>query len=907
MVLKPLSKAIGLATLVICPFTFAQSETSSSSDALDCSDDLTAEQREQLNCAVEDNLIEELLVTGSRIRRSNFDGPTNIEVITRDDMFIQGVGQLNDLLDIMAQATGATQGEQYVNSFTPAASSVNFRGLGGNRTLVLLNGYRMPEYPLPYNGESNFFNTSALPYSAVERTDIVNNGASAIYGSDAVAGVVNIFTRKNFDGTEIKADFATTTEGGGDETAFEFITGKTFDKGWVTFAADYRKTDPIYGKDRDWMDSYLDQPIDEPFPTRALLTYDYFSGLYVDPGEQTCVDFGGDYFYANRPGRGNYCGQDSDGEESIQSEQERGNLYLAGEYDLTNDLTAFGTVMYNTTEISQDNFRLWWGGDVLTENFEWLYLQKIFLPEETGSQSIGFEEDSINIQTGLRGVVDFNNEEYNWEVALVAGNYDSYSHQARLKEEVVNEYYLGTTDLWGYGIMSGGEGNIYERLPSDIGSNMVGKQWQDANSRAAQLTGSLTGSTGIELPGGEVYFATTVEASWNEYDITLDDRTLNDAGEGWANLTGTDGAGERKRYAVAAEFSLPLTDSMEATLATRYDLYDDDSDVGGRFTSQANYRWDMTDWVAFRASYSQSFRAPDMHYLFAGKSGYYTGSSDYLNCSADPSTDYLCQTLSFYGETRGNQDLKEEEGINLGAGFVFTPIEDLRISVDYIQISIDDVVTSESLDDILKAERDCTFSINNRDINSAYCQSIFEKVERVVDLNNNSTVTVVNTSPINVSEQEYRGIDVSVDYDIDTENWGVFAISADYNNVLNQKEREFADDPLIDYRDNMYDARTNGKATFSWQPNEDVIVALTALRTSSILSYNTQERVDPWWTGNLFVQYNYQDNWSFDLTMNNVTNERPPEDATWPTWPYFYRGMYDAYGRKVNLGVKYTF
>ncbi|MCA0892979.1 TonB-dependent receptor domain-containing protein [Microbulbifer agarilyticus] len=859
--------------------------------------------------------VEEVYVTGSRIRRGNFDGATNVEVISRDDMALEGVSGLDDMIDNLAQSTGATQGEQYTNSFTPAASSINFRGLGGNRTLVLLNGYRMPEYPLPFNGQSNFFNTSALPYSAVDRVDVLNNGGSAVYGSDAVAGVVNIFTRKAFDGTEMTVDFATTTEGGGDEQAFEFVTGKTFDKGWLTFAADYRSIDPIYGKDRDWLDSYKDQPRDQPYPDRALLEFNNITGLYMDPGAETCENSGTGYFYAERPGRGFYCGHDGDGDETLQSAQDRYNVYVSGEYELSENLTAFGTVLYNNTEISQDGFRLWWGGDILTADYatdnwqnSYLYLQKIFSPAETGAQSTVYEEEAINFQAGLRGTFAFSDNDYDWDLAVTAGNYDSYNSQIRFKEEKINEYYLGTEDLFGFGIPTGGEGNVYEFLPADVAADLLGTNWQDANSQSAQVTFNISGPTGFTLPGGDVYFAASLEAAYNEYDIELDERTLNQDGQGWFALTGTEGGGDRNRYAGSFEVSMPLTDSMEANVAARFDQYDDASDVGGRLTTQGNYRWDITDWVAVRTSYAQSFRAPDMHYMFKDPSGFYTGAYDYVNCSPDGTTDDECVSESVYSLSSGNPDLKEEEGQNFGFGFVFTPVDDLKISIDYVDIRLTDVVTSESVDALLKDERDCTFNISNRDSGSEFCQSVFAKVERTIDpISGDNAIGVLYTGPVNESDLQYKGVDVSIDYDLHTESLGTFGLKLDYSNTMNWKEREFSGDELIDYRDEMYDARTSGKGTVSWLPNEDFVAAFTVLRTSSILNYAEDGRVDPWYTGNLFMQYNYSDNLNVDMTVNNVTNERPPEDATWTGWPYFYRGIYNAYGRKVSVGVNYAF
>ena len=860
----------------------------------------------------EEQVTEEVIVTGSRIRRGNFDGATNVEVYTRDDMISSGFADMTDLIDALPQSTGATQGEQYTNSFTSAAESISFRGLGGSRTLVLLNGLRLPEYPLPYNGQSNFFNTRSLPSGAIERSEILNGGASAIYGSDAVAGVVNIITRREVDETTLKVNLGTTHEGGGDNYSIEAFTGFNFDNGSVTLGIDYGHQDPVYGKDRDWLDSYEDQPFDQPYPDRAILTFDNFTGLYVDPGEQACIDSKTDYPYSERPGRGFYCGFDGDGDQTLQSDYTYTNAYLDARYNVTDSIEAFATVIVNKTEVEQRGFRLFWGGDILDQNFNYHYLQRIFSPAETGEQESNFDETSVNVQFGLSGEMPMMGGNYYWDAAVSGGNYDSYNTAIRFKEELINEHFLGSTDLWGYGILSGSDVNsIYDFMDPSVSKNLMGDQWQDANSRSIQGTFNFSGPVpGLQLAGGDIMFNLNLEKAHNEYEILMDERTLDQTGNGWWGLTGTKGAGERDRSAVGLEVLFPVLDNLEFTLATRYDEYDDASNVGGRQTSEVSGRWDIIeDLVAIRSSWSESFRAPDMHYLFKDTSGFYTNAADYKSCYADGTPDDQCQGQQIFGTSGGNLNLREETGENFNFGLLLYPLDGLNISIDYVKIELNDVVTNSSIDTTLQDERDCFYNLKGRDSNSAFCQEVYSYVTRSDDpvSGTQDALDAVYSGPVNQSYLMMDAIDVSVSYALETSSAGLFLFDFDYTNTLHDREQERSEDEVVDYRNQSYNPRSNGTLRSTWMPDDKTSVTLTLLRTGSIMNYDYNEHIDPWLRANLYVNHRLTDNLDLSFTVVNVLDERPPEDDTWTSWPYFYRGQYNALGRQLSLSATYRF
>ena len=170
--------SVALSSLVVCSVSSAQALVNGTS-----SDDQQAAP------------LQEIVVTGSRIATSATNVNPEVTVIT--DAQLEGRGFTNafDALSNLTQNTGFTQGADFGNTFTPAANTISLRGLGLNHTLILINGQRVADYPVPYNGAVNFVNLADIPLSSIERIEVLNGGASAIYGSDAIAGVVNIIIK----------------------------------------------------------------------------------------------------------------------------------------------------------------------------------------------------------------------------------------------------------------------------------------------------------------------------------------------------------------------------------------------------------------------------------------------------------------------------------------------------------------------------------------------------------------------------------------------------------------------------------------------------------------------------------------------------------------------------------------
>src|SRR3546814_6745679 len=228
----------------------------------------------------------------------------------------------------------------------------------------------------------------------------------------------------------------------------------------------------------------------------------------------------------------------------------------------------------------------------------------------------------------------------------------------------------------------------------------------EAESKVTQASFVLSGDL-FELPAGPLGMAAVIEAASQDYELISDPRIRPDyAGdEPIYNLTGTGGGGERDRYAVGLELSVPIFDSLKASLAGRYDKYDDVTNVDGASTWMAGLEWRPFDSLLFRGSHSTSFRAPDMHYVFAQESGFFTSVLDEYRCRRDgldptaaPTDPNNCRDNDYvytvFGLRSGSTELDEETGKATTVGFAGDVIHHQSVSVDWYQIQPDGCLRS---------------------------------------------------------------------------------------------------------------------------------------------------------------------------------------------------------------------
>src|SRR5580698_5699646 len=204
--------------------------------------------------------LEELVVTGSRIPRTAVDGPAPIVTITAAEITNNGFATISDVMTSLTQNLGALDNNQNTDGFSPGAQAVDLRGLGPNHTLVLVNGRRIADYPQSYGGNSNFTDISNIPASMVDRVEILSGSASAIYGSDAISGVINFIMKKKADGTTVDLRVGDTQHGGGGSQRLTITSGYSNGAFDSVFGLELYNADPLWAYQRSFTDSRTDGP-----------------------------------------------------------------------------------------------------------------------------------------------------------------------------------------------------------------------------------------------------------------------------------------------------------------------------------------------------------------------------------------------------------------------------------------------------------------------------------------------------------------------------------------------------------------------------------------------------------------------------------------------------------------------
>ncbi|MEG1329523.1 MAG: TonB-dependent receptor plug domain-containing protein, partial [Janthinobacterium sp.] len=288
-----------------------------------------------------------------RIPRASLEGPSPVTILTGDEITKQGYKNVYDALSNQVQNSGFTQGEDFGNTFTPSANTISLRGLGPNHTLILLNGRRLADFPVAYEGTVNFTNLANIPSSIVDRIEILNGGASAIYGSDAIAGVINVILKKQTEGFDVNVKAGTTTRGGGGNQRVQLTGGGNFDKLHTLFSVELSQRDPLSSLERNFMSTRSGTPTN--IASRRAVQAGT-SGTYVDLGD-TCSQFGdlfGGSVVKYQAKNGSYCASPKVGPTywTTQTKNRSQNVFGSANYELSPETTLFADFLIgkNSTE-----------------------------------------------------------------------------------------------------------------------------------------------------------------------------------------------------------------------------------------------------------------------------------------------------------------------------------------------------------------------------------------------------------------------------------------------------------------------------------------------------------------------------------------------------------------------------
>ena len=957
-----------LASFLISGMALAQ-DTRGNTDEDKKDDTQTTTTQESAN-------LDRIEVIGSRIKRAEVEGPSPVTIISSAQLEKEGFLSVADTLDSITQNSGTVQNElNSAGGFTPNGSPVDLRGLGPGRTLLLVNGRRAADYPFPYNGQSNFQNFGNIPTAAVERIEILSGGASAIYGSDAVAGVINIVLKKNYQGDLFKIRGGTTTSGGGDFADLQWVGGKTGDNWSLTYALQYFADEPIYAYQREFMDSRLDNPlppagvgiqpagtlrINRILPTNSAAPPP--ANTFVNTPAGVCSRFGGEYtdwtFRAVQPARlgngnpnplagqlytqGNACGYFNDvGYQSISNSNNDLSGYLYGTWQFGNGMEAWASLMafHSKSELSGGvefiNGPHTDGVGVTSTFFATnpgingnVQVQRIFTPQEYGgieNTNQKFNEKSTDFAVGLRGTFA---DRFDWDFTFGRADYYATRTRPRLDGSAVTDFFFGprlnTTGTARHLINLD---RFYRPLTPQEYRSLSTTLKYDSHSWATQGSFVLSGDL-FELPAGPVGFAAVLEGTQQGYDLNSPAAILPTNRLAY-NLTGTNGGGNRDRYAIGTEFSIPIFESLKMSLAGRFDKYDDITNVNDAKTWAAGLEWRPFDSLLIRGNYSTSFKAPDMHFVYNEGSGSFGNTLDTFRCLSTggyatlppnpPAGAVLCSgvtnTYSVFAISKGEPTLEEETGKSFTAGVVWDITDALSVAVDYYDIKLEGAINNLTSTFILDAEGGCRTGFTRTrqtykfDIGSAFCQEIISRVTRTPAPGEpTDRVTQVRSGPVNQAYERVTGLDASVKYRLDTDRFGDYGFSLEWSHRLSNENQPFATDKVDrDFRDDPgnFEFRSRIRGSVNWNKG-DWGANLFMTRFGSEPNWQETGRISPYFRWNVNASKKITDKLTATFYVNNLFNKFHPIDNGHNSYPYFYRG-YSPVGREISAQLQYKF
>ncbi|MFC3129017.1 TonB-dependent receptor plug domain-containing protein [Coralloluteibacterium stylophorae] len=907
--------------------------------------------------------LDRVTVTGSLIPQTDIETYAPVTTITAEDIQARGFTSVADVLQQASISTGGVQGGQTSASFTQGAEAVSMFSLDPGYTKYLINGRPMANYPALYNGSDVFNNVSGIPVDLVERIEILPGGQSSLYGSDAIAGVINVILKDRVDGPSLAIRGGTYTEGGGNSFRASFADGFEAADGRlnVLYGLQYETRNAIWGYQRDLTDSYNTDGYSAPIASRDFLVYGYtdianqglgnFGYVFADPANCANVEglFGGNEGFQSRPGSGDYCGTFvSPGYRTLRNAKDSGQFYTNIEFDLNDNHQLYAQYLFSHEEVDYatgSNYT-WWGtgskwGYYYDPDLDGLVnLQRAFAPEDIGGN--GYDEitnqDRTNSYMVSFGAKGFFGEGWDYDIGATRTQYRLKEHSWVRFADPINDWFqenvlgpqLGVDPYYGaYPVFSPDYAAFYQPIsPEDFASftgfvNNSSKTW-DNMLRAAVTNAALFG-----LPGGDAGLAVVVEGGNQGWDYSPDYRLLPDVAGIWGT-TAVSGGGHRTRYAVTSELRLPLWDPLTVTLSGRYDEFDAYGNTVDKPTYSVGIEYRPIDSLLFRGKYGTAFRAPTLSDTFQGPSGYYSTATDYWACfdqegfAPGETDDCSFDSTQYFGTQEGNAELEPIEADVWNAGVVWAPTNNFSLAVDYYSWDIRNEVDTQSTDQLLLQEYRCRSG--QEDINSASCQQALEWVGR----GPTGLLSTVYTPKVNVAQQTLEAATVTVNYMLDIGRYGSLRFNGNYTNMLSHFVQPLPTDDKIDllrdpYYMWIYDAyaKTRADASVAWDiSNWTTTLYVNRIGSTpnylaySAGSYDYEVNGAEAGTWAPYITYNASVNWratddiQFSLLVNNVLNKMPDDQASnYPgtsSTPY-NNYLYNVYGRSLMAEMRFQF
>ena len=827
--------------------------------------------------------VEEIVVTGSRIKRVTGNESQTVLTITAEDMKLTGEVSVADAL---RSSTLNSLGSFRESSGSSAQSNATFnlRGAGAARTAILINGRRIVGSPSLGGGGS--VNLNLIPMSFVDRIDILADGASAVYGSDAVTGVVNVILKSGYDGVEFSTGYGDRSKDGGSEQRFSFLTGAQGDRGSITFGVEADKRDPVFDRDREFTKArysdldgdgyitgyaetegisfYATSIINPNYDPSIPYSEDDPSSWYVHPGNN-CVDDGAfqgpmksDLVFG--PDTGFYCGYAYANVSANRASMERVNSYISANYDVSENVEVFVDAVVSNNESFGRYAPPAAPGTMLASNPKNPYgvdVNGYFRWPDIGTRDNVVNDTMVDVNVGVN--MDLAND-----MALEA--YYTYSDY---RSTSIGKYYLS------YGGFA--ENVLYEVSDLDTYiANLKTTTLNDDRQRMQKVFAGLQFDL-MEMAGGTAVGYVAAETFDVDYRADVDAQSEAGLVGGSA---GNSAQGSRSVKAISAEAILPVTDFLEVDVAVRYDDYDD---FGSEVSPRVGATFTMIDDLTIKASYGQGFRAPDLSDLYGATSFSAENAVDYYGCSLDGVSENDCPNRQFdtYIGSNPNLDAETSETMSLGAQYTYD--DNWVGSINYVILELQSAVEYVSAQDML-----------NVDFNTG------GQNPQVIRNATGSVVEISAGYQNAVNDVQRKSVDFSLDGNIYTsDEYGSFDFRGEATKYLEfETEAQFGSGILGDAVDSLGFPEWRSSALVSWQMNNWSANFSTSYIGESE-SASGEVKWDSWKEHNLNVSYDFNGMGELTIGANNLLNEDPLLDASGSMADEY---QYPILGRVIYVG-----
>ncbi len=658
--------------------------------------------------------LDRVQVTGSRISRTDIEGALPVTVIDREQIEFSGKTSVADLLrDTPFNSAGSFRPQS--GSSAQSFAGVSLRALGSGRTLVLIDGKRAPVAPNTGAGQD----LNAVPLAAVERIEILSDGASAIYGSDAIGGVINIITRKDFSGAELTWGTSDPKRAGGDRDEASAIFGISGDRGQIMVGASYDEREIIFAADRPWSRGGA-----SIFSNNFLTSgFSFLGGQGPNGGPGNVAGCTGPGFSLSSGGQ---CLYDFTLVSADEAATRNESLFTRSRFDINADWSVFMNAQVNRVK-SFGRYAPVPSSPWLVGGFGAIVLEPgtpnhPATPPSAGGLNPFFDTyqgvaDDIVLLThrfAANGPRDTSTDAQLYDIDLGAqgriGNFDVEFGMRRTESQYTEVGRNYIVSALAQPQITSGAYNIYDpfNVPQETLQSFTATIGRDANYLAKEFYANAATDL-FDLPAGTVGVAFGAEYREEDYRDIYDDLQAN------GNITGSAGnsaSGGRDLTAVFGEVLVPILENLELSGALRYDDY---SDFGDAVSPKLALRYQPLDILTLRASWGEGFRAPTLDILSARPS--FSADSVVDEATAIAFGVPPTQAVQINGFVIANPDLDAEKSEQFNVGAAFEPFEWLSGSVDWWKIEVTDRVAGIGAQQIINClagtQQNCPPGLSN--------------------------------------------------------------------------------------------------------------------------------------------------------------------------------------------------